>query len=371
MDDENGLELSLGLSLGGPKSNSKKIPDVPSNPKPDEGSSSRNCTPSPAEFSFTSMFQNNSKQTHELPSDEVSIPKKLKGVEGSNSVIIDLTKNSHLSVNTGEGSVGENDDVTESDSTDGSNYKPSDNKGGATATGVPVTRFPSGVPISFHTINNNNNNNNMVNGNNLTSARERQLAFGYTSTQIPTLETSPVWPYRANIEEDERKSQGSVQASYTSAQVVAFDKKPQDPNKEVASSSSHPDSKPNLNTSHSHTNLSKPHDNANPQENKGPIRRGIGSEIQFGGSGACPDLPWVTTTGSGPNAKTISGVTYRFGPGKEQLRIVCACHGTHMTPEEFVHHASADVANMENANNNSNNNNGIMNVNVAPASAQN
>ncbi|XP_078153456.1 putative interactor of JAZ isoform X2 [Carex rostrata] len=367
MDDENGLELSLGLSLGGPKSNSKKVSDTSSsNPKPDEGSSSRNCTPSTAEFSFTNMFQNNSKQTHELISDEVNVPKKHKGIENSNSVIIDLTKSSHLSINTGDGSVGENDDVAESDSTDGSNYKPSDIKGGTTATGVTVTHFPSGVPISFHTMNNNNNNN-MVN----LSARERQLAFGYNSVQIPTLETSPVWPYRTNMEEDERKSQGSVQASYTSSQVVAFDKKTQEPNKEAASSSSHPDIKQNPNTSHSQTYLSKPQENPNPnpQENKGPIRRGIGSEIQFGGSGSRPDLPWVTTTGSGPNAKTISGVTYRYGPAKEQLRIVCACHGTHLSPEEFVHHASADVANSENANNN--NNNGIGNVNLAPASAQN
>jgi Tify domain binding domain len=159
-----------------------------------------------------------------------------------------------------------------------------------------------------------------------------------------------------------------VQASYISSQVVAFDKKPQELNKEAASSSPHPDTKPNLNTSHSYTYLSKPQENLNPQENKGPIRRGIGSEIKFGGSGSSADLPWVTTTGLGPNGKTISGVTYRFGPGKEQLRIVCACHGTHLSPEEFVHHASADVANLENANNN---NNGIMNVNLAPASAQN
>ncbi|KAF3339693.1 ninja-family protein mc410 [Carex littledalei] len=333
MDDENGLELSLGLSLGGAKSNPKKLSDISSNPKPDEGSSSRNCTPSPAEFSFTNMFQNNSKQTHELISDEVNVPKKHKGVEGSNSVIIDLTKSSHLSINTGDGSVGENDDVAESDSTDGSNYKPSDNKGGATATGVT-----------------------------LVSARERQLAFGYNSVQIPTLETSPVWPYRTNMEEEERKSQGSVQASYTSSQVVAFDKKTQELNKEAASSSSYPDIKQNPNTSHSQTYLSKPQENPNPnpQENKGPIRRGIGSEIQFGGSGSRPDLPWVSTTGSGPNGKTISGVTYRYGPAKEQLRIVCACHGTHLSPEEFVHHASSDAANSENANNN--NNNGIVNV---------
>jgi len=30
-------------------------------------------------------------------------------------------------------------------------------------------------------------------------------------------------------------------------------------------------------------------------------------------SGSCFDLPWVSTIGVGPNGRTVSGVTYRFG----------------------------------------------------------
>lgn len=75
------------------------------------------------------------------------------------------------------------------------------------------------------------------------------------------------------------------------------------------------------------------------------IKPGIAADVKFGGSGSCPNLPWVSTTGSGPNGKTISGVTYRFSAS--QIRIVCACHGTHMSPEEFVRHANEDPANPE------------------------
>ncbi|KAJ9551126.1 hypothetical protein OSB04_015171 [Centaurea solstitialis] len=70
------------------------------------------------------------------------------------------------------------------------------------------------------------------------------------------------------------------------------------------------------------------------------IRPGIAAELKFGGSGSSPNLPWVSTTGPGPNGKTISGVTYRYSG--TQIRIVCACHGSHMSPEEFVQHATEE-----------------------------
>ncbi|CAM8923495.1 unnamed protein product [Rhodiola kirilowii] len=73
------------------------------------------------------------------------------------------------------------------------------------------------------------------------------------------------------------------------------------------------------------------------------IKPGIAADIKFGGSGSCPNLPWVSTTGPGPNGRTISGVTYRFSLTK--IKIVCACHGSHLTPEEFVRHASDEFAN--------------------------
>ncbi|KAD6455131.1 hypothetical protein R6Q59_016419 [Mikania micrantha] len=74
------------------------------------------------------------------------------------------------------------------------------------------------------------------------------------------------------------------------------------------------------------------------------IRPGIAAEVKFGGSGSSPNLPWVSTTGPGPNGKTISGVTYRYSG--TQIRIVCACHGSHMSPEEFVQHASEEQPNL-------------------------
>ena len=76
------------------------------------------------------------------------------------------------------------------------------------------------------------------------------------------------------------------------------------------------------------------------------IRPGIAPNVKFGGSGSYPDLPWVSTTGTGPNGRTISGVTYNFG--KNEVKIVCACHGTHMAPEEFIRHASTDSVGQEN-----------------------
>uniref|UniRef100_A0A0D6QZK9 Tify domain-containing protein n=1 Tax=Araucaria cunninghamii TaxID=56994 RepID=A0A0D6QZK9_ARACU len=77
------------------------------------------------------------------------------------------------------------------------------------------------------------------------------------------------------------------------------------------------------------------------------IRPGIAPGLKFGGTGNLPDLPWVSTTGRGPNGKTISGVMYRYN--RTQVRIVCACHGRHMAPNEFVQHANdADVPNPDN-----------------------
>ncbi|KAK7358358.1 hypothetical protein VNO77_00285 [Canavalia gladiata] len=72
------------------------------------------------------------------------------------------------------------------------------------------------------------------------------------------------------------------------------------------------------------------------------IKPGLAADVKFGGGGSCPNLPWVSTTGSGPNGRTISGVTYRYSTN--QIRIVCACHGSHMTPEEFVRHSNDDRA---------------------------
>lgn len=72
------------------------------------------------------------------------------------------------------------------------------------------------------------------------------------------------------------------------------------------------------------------------------LKPGIACGMRFGGSGTTPDLPWVSTTGVGPNGRTISGVMYKYDV--DQVGIVCACHGRHMLPGEFVLHAGLTEA---------------------------
>ncbi|XVF14404.1 hypothetical protein REPUB_Repub09cG0056000 [Reevesia pubescens] len=56
------------------------------------------------------------------------------------------------------------------------------------------------------------------------------------------------------------------------------------------------------------------------------------------------DMPCVSTTGDGPNGKRIEGLLYRYRKG-EEVRIVCVCHGSFLSPAEFVKHAGgSDVA---------------------------
>ncbi|KAL6009281.1 hypothetical protein ACLOJK_022509 [Asimina triloba] len=56
-----------------------------------------------------------------------------------------------------------------------------------------------------------------------------------------------------------------------------------------------------------------------------------------------PHMPCVSTTGTGPNGKTITGFLYRYT--KSEVSIVCVCHGSSFTPAEFVKHAGGtDVA---------------------------
>lgn len=55
-----------------------------------------------------------------------------------------------------------------------------------------------------------------------------------------------------------------------------------------------------------------------------------------------PYMPCVSTTGNGPNGKTINGFLYRYT--KTEVSIICVCHGTSFSPAEFVQHAGgADV----------------------------
>ncbi|KAF4385576.1 hypothetical protein F8388_010132 [Cannabis sativa] len=56
------------------------------------------------------------------------------------------------------------------------------------------------------------------------------------------------------------------------------------------------------------------------------------------GRNVMEDMPCVSTTGVGPNGKRIEGFLYRYSKG-EEVRIVCVCHGSFLSPAEFVKHA--------------------------------
>ncbi|GMJ04615.1 LITTLE NINJA, ABI five binding protein 2 [Hibiscus trionum] len=53
---------------------------------------------------------------------------------------------------------------------------------------------------------------------------------------------------------------------------------------------------------------------------------------------AMEDMPCVFTKGEGPNGKRIDGILYKYGKG-EEVRIMCVCHGSFLSPAEFVKHA--------------------------------
>ncbi|KAL9228340.1 hypothetical protein vseg_003932 [Gypsophila vaccaria] len=50
-----------------------------------------------------------------------------------------------------------------------------------------------------------------------------------------------------------------------------------------------------------------------------------------------PQMPCVSTTGNGPEGKTITGFLYKYS--KAEVSIVCVCHGTSFSPAGFVEHA--------------------------------
>jgi hypothetical protein len=51
------------------------------------------------------------------------------------------------------------------------------------------------------------------------------------------------------------------------------------------------------------------------------------------------EMPGVFTKGL-PNGNRVEGFLYKYRKG-EDVRIVCICHGSFLTPSEFVEHAGA------------------------------
>ncbi|XP_021660879.2 ninja-family protein AFP3 [Hevea brasiliensis] len=70
----------------------------------------------------------------------------------------------------------------------------------------------------------------------------------------------------------------------------------------------------------------------------------VNNGFQDNGVDVMKQMPSVTTTGDGPNGKKIVGFLYKYRKG--QVSIVCVCHGSSLSPAEFVKHAGGkDVPN--------------------------
>ncbi|XP_052176645.1 uncharacterized protein LOC127790949 [Diospyros lotus] len=77
------------------------------------------------------------------------------------------------------------------------------------------------------------------------------------------------------------------------------------------------------------------------QQQEGPSKRvRVSTQSERNAMNVINGMPIVTTSGGHPNGKEIKGILYKFL--KEQVTIVCLCHGTFLTPAEFVKHAGGD-----------------------------
>ncbi|KAL8532600.1 hypothetical protein ACS0TY_008980 [Phlomoides rotata] len=186
------------------------------------------------------------------------------------------------------------------------------------------------------------------------------LMYGYSNVQLPVLDRDnsrgivshhqqihPTYSGRnsmnADTQNDSRKLPQVI--SHKSPESIQYDGRGEHGKnygkQQVGEegSSSHAEGDPKENRAIHQVNDTSGPSRSEPIPSEFPaIRPGIAADLKFGGCGSYPNLPWVSTKGPGPNGRTISGVTYRFS--STQIRIVCACHGSHMSPEEFIRHAS-------------------------------
>ncbi|XP_078443838.1 putative interactor of JAZ [Wolffia australiana] len=318
MEDENGIELSLGLSCGGSSSRSK-VKDSPVVPITVEGSRAREIRLEPSLRPFIPLSAVNpethsQQQVSNLFGEKSGLHKRKSSAEHASPqkkldrAYVPLTKE--------DNSSGDLDDGAESET-----------EGSSSWMGPQVDRNSSGVTIDHGKSTLGSNPCSFQPLVFQASSSMRQLAppfrssnqaFGYSPVQLPTLETPSSWIFGSHQSPHSENSSRSSPAG-----VVEAGDEPEREERQQAGLMG---------------------------LERWSIKPGIGANMLFGGSGTRPDLPWVSTTG--PTGWTISGVTYKYS--SSQVRIVCACHGTHHTPEEFIQHASGHPQeNHSSSNNNS------------------
>ncbi|KAL3623826.1 hypothetical protein CASFOL_032642 [Castilleja foliolosa] len=398
MEGEKGLDLSLGLPCGGNSSSQKDKYASSSDIKSDErdrGSKIINEFNNFLEGGNTggTGLTNDSRST-EIDKEKLSsVGEKRKRLfieTNDHADLTDKAKTSHISITTDEGSAADNEDVAESEVDGSTSRHVSDDvakryvSSGVGILGGQQKRFTVLSGKEFNAMNVLNmgysvpfpgqpakiKDPSMIHGMGPTNVEQPgvqpanfPLMFGCTKVQLPSLDR------------DDSRGIGSVshnqlmQSTYSERNLVNPDtqndsrkltqvisnvsESTQYSNRAAAvehgktygkqqvgeeGSSSHTEGNA---ATHQTKDVSDHPKAAESIPNEFPaIRSGIAADLKFGGCGSYPNLPWVSTTGQGPNGRTISGVTYKYNP--TQIRIVCACHGTHMSPEEFVCHASAE-----------------------------
>ncbi|KAG8491546.1 hypothetical protein CXB51_014790 [Gossypium anomalum] len=447
MEDENGLELSLGLSYSALSAQSKGKISSSSDTRTEEGdkgieivddfknflqtgtqkqdlgvSSQRSDPVKPLENFFNDLSKAagdaeasvNLNGKRKILFDEINNPKKLER-EAHHVDLSEKPKTSHISMTTEDGFTAENEDVAESEvegsplrlvsrHDDGSkrfigvsdsSEVPKEVKLGNLNYGNPflvqsvnVLNVPfsltmkdsnsPGTPSSSgHTLPGMIHSRPSGNGERSVNPGNLPVMFGYSPVQLPLLDKDHPWgtvshspqfhplpvgkgPPNPDKHSDELKiSQASVHtivrnfseaAQYnggTFEQVKGEGK--QHATEESSCTPVDEDVKGSSRMSlRANASLDQPTAEGVVTLDFSTIKPGIAADLKFGGSGSFPNLPWVSTTGTGPHGRTISGVTYRFSAN--QIKIVCACHGTHMSPEEFVRHASEECTDPDNKN---------------------
>ncbi|CAH8391567.1 unnamed protein product [Eruca vesicaria subsp. sativa] len=82
------------------------------------------------------------------------------------------------------------------------------------------------------------------------------------------------------------------------------------------------------------SNNSETHGTEKPKAYEKVNEKGKGTDTSTG----LFDMPCVFTKGDGPNGRRVDGILYKYGKVGEDVRIMCICHGSFLTPAEFVKH---------------------------------
>ncbi|KAF8365170.1 hypothetical protein HHK36_032821 [Tetracentron sinense] len=79
-------------------------------------------------------------------------------------------------------------------------------------------------------------------------------------------------------------------------------------------------------------------------ENSSKKHKVVDKRVKGEGRNVVVEMPSVSTRGDGPNGRRIKGFLYNYRKG-EEVCIVCVCHGSVLSPVDFVKHAGGgDVA---------------------------